>query len=180
MYRTRRFCQDMLYGNFCFVCDKSNNVMEDTQIVQGRSVNRNDWRFCQDMSHGIFGFVCDKSHNVMEDTQIVQGRSVNRNAIVLYHWLSMCNIERFLQDMLYGIFVLFVINLVMWWNIYKLFRVDMYTVTILYNIGSQCTELRDFLAGYVVCFVVIFKAFSDTLCMVTCSFLCFVPSNRLL
>jgi hypothetical protein len=46
MYRTRRFCQDMLYGNFCFVCDKSNNVMEDTQIVQGRSVNRNDWRFC--------------------------------------------------------------------------------------------------------------------------------------
>jgi hypothetical protein len=70
-----RFCQDMLYGIFCFVCDKSNNVMEDTQIVQGRSVNRNDWRFCQDMSHGIFCFVCDKSHNVMEDTQIVQGRS---------------------------------------------------------------------------------------------------------
>ena len=40
----------------------------------------------------------------MEDTQIVQGRSVNRNAIVLHHWLSMCKIERFLQDMLYGIF----------------------------------------------------------------------------
>ena len=180
MYRTRRFCQDMLYGNFCFVCDKSNNVMEDTQIVQGRSVNRNDWRFCQDMSHGIFGFVCDKSHNVMEDTQIVQGRSVNRNAIVLYHWLSMCKIERFLQDMLYGIFcfvcdksrnVMEYIQIVQGRYVYRnnivQYRLPMY-------------RIERFLAGYVVCFVVIFKAFSDTLCMVTCSFLCFVPSNRLL
>ena len=66
--------------------------MEDTQIIQGRSVNRNDWRFCQDMLHGIFCFVCDKSNNVMEDTQIVQGRSVNRN-----DW-------RFCLDILHGIF----------------------------------------------------------------------------